>query len=73
MRPNRSRAIKLVGMPGFQARPLRNRTLVVSKRMLGFDPVLWPAGRRVFPILLPPIDGQIEQTITVIHRLDATQ
>jgi len=32
---------------------------------------LWPAGRRVLPRLLPPVDCQVEQPVAVIHRLDA--
>ena len=38
--------------------------------VLAFRP-LRPAGRRVLPPLLPPVDGQVEQPIAVIHRLDA--
>ena len=62
---------QIVGMSRLQATPLRDGPAVATKRMVGFAPVLWPAGRRFFPILLPPIDCQVEQTLTVVHRLDA--
>jgi hypothetical protein len=32
---------------------------------------LRPAGRRVLPRLLPPVDGQVDQPVAVVHRLDA--
>src|SRR6202007_1544357 len=32
---------------------------------------LEPAGRPVFSRLLPPVDGQVEQLVAVVHRLDA--
>ena len=32
---------------------------------------LWPAGRRVLPPLLPPVDGQVEQRVAIAHHLDA--
>jgi len=34
--------------------------------------LLRPAGGRVFPWLLPSVDGQVEQPVVVIHPLDAT-
>ncbi len=66
-------------MPGLQAGPLgdgaadprRSRPGAVgTKRMRTFRP-LWPAGRRVLPRLLSPVDGQVEQPVAVVHRLDA--
>src|SRR3546814_17744110 len=40
--------------------------------MNGFilPPILRPAGRRYFLLLLPSIDGEIEQPVTIVHRLD---
>jgi hypothetical protein len=58
------------GMPGLQARPLRDGTFIGTHTLLAFPP-LWPAGRRVLPHLLPPVDGQVEQPVAVVHRLDA--
>src|ERR1700675_92039 len=57
-------------MPGFEARPLGRGTSIGTDNLLAFEP-LWPAGRRVFPRLLPPVDGQVEQPVAVVHRLDA--
>src|SRR5438034_9167507 len=57
-------------MPGLQARPLGGGTSIGTEILLAFKPS-WPAGRRVLPLLLPPVDGQVEQPIAVIHRLDA--
>ena len=61
---------QVVGIPGLQARPLGGGTSIGTEILLAFKP-LWPAGRRVLPRLLPPIDGQVQQPIAVIHRLDA--
>src|SRR6202034_4068365 len=30
-----------------------------------------PAGRRLLPLLLPPVDGQVEQWVAVAHHFDA--
>ena len=57
-------------MPRLQARPLGAGTSIGSDILLAVKP-LWPAGRRGFPRLLPPVDGQVEQPIAVIHRLYA--
>src|SRR5712692_5390531 len=61
---------QVVRIPGLQAGPLGGGTSIGTGNLLAFKP-LWPAGRRVLPRLLPPIDGQVEQPIAVIHRLDA--
>src|SRR3982074_278512 len=61
---------QVVRIPGLQARPLGGGTSIGTDTLLAFPP-LWPAGRRVLPRLLPPVDGQVEQPIAVIHRLDA--
>src|SRR5580658_8647372 len=61
---------EVVGPPGLQARPLGGGTSVGTEVLLAFKP-FWPAGRRVLPCLLPPVDGQIEQPVAVVHRLDA--
>src|SRR4029077_21022748 len=58
------------GIPGLEAGPLDDGTSIGTAIVLAFRP-LWPAGRRVLPTLLPPIDAQVEQPIAVIHRLDA--
>src|SRR5919197_2978232 len=65
-----SRGTQVVGMPGLQARPLGGGTSIGTHMLLALSR-LWPAGRRVLPRLLPPVDGQVEQTVAVIHRLDA--
>ena len=61
---------QVVRIPGLQARPLDDGTSIDAVRVHAFRP-LWPASRRVLPRLLPPVDGQVEQPIAVIHRLDA--
>src|SRR5215831_8639687 len=61
---------QVVRIPGPQARPLSDGTSIDSEILLAFKP-LWPIGRRVLPRLLPPVDGQVEQSIAVIHRFDA--
>src|SRR5262245_16655593 len=61
---------EVVGMPGFQARPLGGGASVGPHAMLAFPP-LWPAVGRVLPCLVPPVDSQIEQPVAVVHRLDA--
>ncbi len=62
---------QIVGMSCLQPTPLRDRPAVATKWMIGLAPALWPAVGRVFKVLLPPIDGQVEQAVTVVHRLDA--
>src|ERR1700691_6273803 len=54
-------------MPGLHARPLRGGTSIHTAELLALE----PAGRRVFPRLLPPVDSQVEQPVAVVHRLDA--
>src|SRR5947209_711890 len=61
---------QIVGIPGLQARPLGDGTSIGTEVLLAFKP-LRPAGRRVLPRLLPAVDGQVEQPVAVIHRLDA--
>src|SRR5579864_5894606 len=61
---------QVVRMSGLQARPLGDGTSIGTVRMAAFRP-LRPAGRRVLPPLLPPVDGQVEQPVAVVHRLDA--
>jgi len=61
---------QVVRIPGLQARPLGGGTSIGTDTLLACKP-LWPAGRRVLLRLLPPVDGQVEQDIAVIHRLDA--
>src|SRR5215472_913962 len=70
---------QVVRIPGLQATPLgggtadlrRSRPRAIGTEILRtFDP-LRPAGRRVLPRLLPPVDRQVEQPIAVVHRLDA--
>src|ERR1035438_4160403 len=66
-----------VGVSSFEARPLGNGAsarphwhgwpigrAAVSPRD---GAVLWPAGRRVLPLLLPPVDRQVKQPVAVIH------
>src|SRR5580698_9197001 len=61
---------QVVGIPGLQPGPLDDGTTFSPVTVLAFRP-LWPASRRVLPALLPPVDGQVEQPVAVIHRLDA--
>src|ERR1017187_1747892 len=61
---------EVVGASGLQAGPLGGGTSIGTGNLLAFKP-LWPAGRRVLPRLLPPVDGQVEQPVAVVHRLDA--
>src|ERR1035438_7107598 len=61
---------EVVGASGLQAGPLGGGTSIGTGNLLAFKP-LWPAGRRVLPRLLAPVDGQVEQPVAVIHRLDA--
>src|SRR5580658_84378 len=65
-------------MPGLYARPLGDgssaRPLWFPGGRAGFGPrncaLLGPTCGRVLPRLLPPVDGQVEQVIVVIHHLD---
>src|ERR1700757_4769077 len=50
-------------------RPLRNRPPLTPPPRASL--VLWPAGRRVFPGLLPAVGSQIEQLQGGQHGLDA--
>src|ERR1041385_1170374 len=59
---------EVVGIPGPQAGPLRDGTAVDAEILFAFRPSQ-PAGRRVLPLFLPSVDGQVEQSIAVIHRL----
>ena len=61
---------QVVRIPGLQARSLGSGTPVDTDMLFAFEP-LWPAGRRVLPRLLPPVDGQVEQPVAVVHRLNA--
>src|ERR1700722_7810389 len=61
---------QVIGPPGLQPRPLGGGTFIGTGLLLAAKP-LWPAGRRVLPRLLPPVDRQVEQIVAVIHRLDA--
>src|SRR5262245_8887653 len=63
-------ASKVVGIPSLQARPLHDGTSIGTVLVLVFRS-LWPAGWRVLPCLLAPVHRQVEQTVAVIHRLDA--
>jgi hypothetical protein len=58
----------VVGIPGLQARPLGGGTSIGTEMLLAF-PLLWPAGRRVLPRLLSPVDRHVEQSVAVVHRL----
>jgi hypothetical protein len=61
---------QVVRIPGLQTSPLGGGTSIRTGSLLAFKP-LWPACRRVLPRLLPSVDGQVEQPVAVIHRLDA--
>src|ERR1035438_3712906 len=66
--PRTSRGgVEVVGASRFEAGPLSGGTSVATHNLLAFK----PAGRRVLPLLLPPVGGQVEQPVAVIHRLDA--
>src|SRR4030095_12853438 len=58
-------------MPGPPARPLGDGTSIGTVRMLLAVPPLRPAGRRVLPTLLPPVDRHVEQSGAVAHLLNA--
>src|SRR5262245_51964202 len=57
-------------MPGLQAGPLNNGTSIDAVLVRAFRPFR-PAVRRVLPRLLSPVDGQVEQPVAIVHRLDA--
>jgi hypothetical protein len=54
--PASSQVVRIVGL---HARPLGGGTSIDSEILLAYKP-LWPAGRRVLPLLLPPVYGQVE-------------
>src|ERR1700729_3018427 len=60
--------VQVVRIPGLQARPLGGGTSIGTDSLLAFKP-LWPAGRRVLPCLLPPVDRHVEQIVAIVHRL----
>src|SRR5215467_8037558 len=68
---SRSVSPKVVRAPGFEPRPLGDGAAARPRwfpiRRAGPAPrvgtLLRPAGRRVFPVLLAPIDSQVEQPI----------
>src|SRR5579871_4468620 len=70
---------KVVRAPGFEPRPLGDGAAAGPRwfpiRRAGSGPrvstLLRPASRRVLPVLLPPVDSQVEQPIAVIHVFDA--
>src|SRR6516164_3325867 len=61
---------EIIGMSGLHARPLHDGTTIDAVRVHVFWQ-LWPAGRRVLPMLLPAVDSEVEQAIAVVQRLDA--
>src|SRR5215472_13174757 len=61
---------QVVGMSGLHARPLHDGASVGAVLMRTFGPTR-PVGRRIFPPLLPPVDGQVEQPVAVAHYFDA--
>src|SRR5262249_45728178 len=78
---SRSVSPKVVRAPGFEPRPLGDGAAARPRwfpiRRAGPAPrastLLRPASRRVFPGLLPPLDSQAEQPVTVIHVFDASR
>src|ERR1700723_505160 len=64
-----SAGAEIVRMPGLHARPLNDGASIRTVIMFAFR-LLRPADGRVLPPLLPPIDGQVEQTVTVVHCFD---
>jgi hypothetical protein len=64
---------EVVGASGRQPRPLGDGTSVGAELLaLAADPPpLRPAGGRVFPGLLPPVDGEVHERVAVVHGLDA--
>src|SRR5215467_889947 len=75
----RRRRSKVVRAPGFEPRPLGDGTAVRPRwfpiRRPGPGPgvrtLLRPPSRRVLPVLLPPVDSQVEQPIAVIRVFDS--
>src|SRR6266536_405842 len=64
---------QVVGASGRQPRPLGDGTSVSPELVavvVGF-PALRPAGGRVFPRLLPPVDGEVHERVAVVHGLYA--
>src|SRR5215469_7180482 len=70
---------KVFRAPGFEPRPLGDGAAARPRwfpiRRPGPGPrvrtLLGPPSRRVLPVLLPPVDSQVEQPIAVIHVFDA--
>src|SRR5215208_2175178 len=58
-------------MSSLEAAPLGDRAAISTHALLALAPTLGPASRRVLPILLPPIDCEVKQSVAVVHRLDA--
>src|SRR5580693_2918656 len=54
---------KVVGISGFETRPLGRGTSVGASPLLAS----WPPARGVLPGLLPAVDGQVEQPIAIVH------
>src|SRR5476649_2526833 len=61
---------EVVGVTGFEAGPLGGGTSTGTGILLAYKPV-WPASRRVLPLLLSPVHRQVVQIVAVVHRLDA--
>src|SRR5579862_3616971 len=61
---------QIVRIAGVQARPLGCGTSIGTEILLAFEP-LRPACRRVLPLLLTPVERQVEQPEAVVHILGA--
>src|SRR3954469_20553881 len=76
-RPRTSRAParsggEVVGVSGLQPRPLGDGASVGPVRVPAVAATpLRPAGGRVLPRLLASMNGQVEDAVAVVHRLDA--
>src|SRR5215212_1180739 len=73
LRGNQSAAAsaQIVGMSSLKAAPMGDRPAIRTHALLALTPSLGPASRRVLPLLLPPIDCEVKQSVAVVHRLDA--
>src|SRR5579863_8317706 len=69
-RPSARAGTQIVRMSGLQAGPLGNRAPISAVTVLPVR-TLRPAGRRILPPFLPPIDREVEQRIAVAHPFDA--
>src|SRR5215208_4496017 len=58
-------------MSSLEAAPLGDRAAISTHALLALAPTLGPASRRVLPLLLPPVDREVKQSVAVVHRLDA--